>query len=246
MSAGKSVSEHYAPLLAKSGALVIDNSSCWRHHDDIPLVVPEVNSHAIARHKGIIANPNCSTIQSVVALHSLHKHYGIRRIVYNTYQAVSGAGNSALSQLHDKSKFHDNAIPHIDVFCEDGYTREERKMIFETQKILEAEIAITATTVRVPVEYGHSISINVTLDRPSELKDIVRLMQGDENIVFLQDGYHTPQIARGTDAVYVSRLRVDNSAPNSYNMWVVADNIRKGAATNALQIAKCVVENDNR
>jgi aspartate-semialdehyde dehydrogenase len=244
MSAGSNVSKQYTPLLKLSGAITIDNSSQWRQDLTVPLIVPEVNPHTIHDHSGIISNPNCSTIQCVVALHLLHQQYGIRRIVYNTYQAVSGAGNQALSQLDAKTYYYDNTIPQIDALCNDGYTKEEHKMIFETQKIFDCAIPITATTVRVPVRFGHCVSINIQLDRPSNIQDIHQLMHNNPHIVYMQQDYPTPQLAKNKDQVYVGRLRQDHSMDNCYNMWVVADNIRKGAATNAVQISQLLVDNN--
>ena len=248
-SAGGSTSKEYAPIAAKKGCIVIDNSSAWRMDNSVPLVVPEVNAADISSHKGIIANPNCSTIQAVVALYPLHKAYNIRRIVYTTFQSVSGAGNKGIADLkrtlqgeepqHFPYPIASNCIPHIDVFNEDGYTAEEIKMIKETRKIMHApEIQITATTVRVPVEIGHSESINIQFEKPFELEEVYHILKSAPGIVLHKDSYPTPREIAGTDPVYVGRVRRDFSAPNSLNLWVVADNIRKGAATNTVQIAE--------
>lgn len=258
-SAGGSVSEKYAPIAAKSGCVVIDNSSAWRQDPEVPLVVPEVNPEAIKKYtnKGIIANPNCSTIQAVVALKPLYDNYGIKRIVYSTYQAVSGAGLAGYNDLKNgingeaPQKFpypiFSNCLPHIDSFTEDGYTKEEHKMINETRKIFDApQLAITATTVRVPVFDCHSESINVELNSEFDIKDIFELYKNFNGIV-LQDDiakniYPMAFTAKGTNEVYVGRIRRDYSVNNGLNLWVVADNLRKGAATNAVQIALKLIE----
>lgn len=251
-SAGGSISEHFAPLAAKEGTIVIDNSSFWRMHDDVPLVVPEVNAEALGSIPiGIVANPNCSTIQAVVPLKALDDAYGIRRVVYSTYQAVSGAGQRGYQDLEDglcgalPKKFPyqiaNNCIPHIDVFLPSGYTKEEQKMIDETRKILSRpDLRVTATCVRVPVFHGHSESINVELNRPFEVSDVKRLLESTEGVILKDDPenlvYPMPIDAAGTDPVYVGRIRRDDSVENGLNFWCVADNIRKGAATNAVQI----------
>ncbi len=252
-SAGASVSEKFAPVFAENNCVVIDNSSRWRTDPEVPLVVPEVNPQDVFRHKGIIANPNCSTIQAVVALSPLHKKYGIKRIVYSTYQAVSGAGLGGYSDLENGIKgippkkfpapIFGNCLPHIDVFEPDGYTKEEKKMIFETKKILgDDSLKVTATCVRVPVYYGHSESINVELNAEAELSDVRKTLSEAPGVVLMDDAeqavYPTPLYAENRDEVFVGRLRKDDSAQNAFNMWVVADNIRKGAATNAVQIAE--------
>jgi aspartate-semialdehyde dehydrogenase len=223
------------------------------------LVVPEVNPEDIKLHKGIIANPNCSTIQAVVALKPLHEKYGIKRIVYSTYQAVSGAGVGGFTDLEEGYKGNSptkfpypiagNVIPHIDSFLETGYTKEEMKMINETRKMLHNdELKITATTVRVPVFYGHSESINVELEKPFELEDIFKMYKNAEGIVLQDDVknlvYPLPLGAEGHDEVYVGRIRRDFSVDNGLNLWVVADNIRKGAAANAIQIAERMISWD--
>lgn len=255
-SAGGDVSLQYAPIFAKYKAVVIDNSSAWRMNPEVPLVVPEVNAEDIKWHKGIIANPNCSTIQAVVALKPLYDKYGIKRIVYSTYQAVSGAGMSGYSDLEEGLKgtspkkfpyaIAGNILPQIDVFMDNGYTKEEMKMINETQKILHNDnLKITATTVRVPVYYGHSESINVELNKNFELNDIFKLYESSKGIILKDDIknliYPMPIDAAGHDEVYVGRIRRDYSLDNGLNLWVVADNIRKGAASNAIQIAECII-----
>ena len=259
-SAGGGTSAIYAPIAASKGCIVIDNSSQWRMDETVPLVVPEVNPHDIEWNKGIIANPNCSTIQAVVALAPLHRKYGIKRIVYSTYQAVSGAGVEGVKDLERTTKgeapskwphpIYNNCLPHIDVFLENGYTKEEQKMIDETRKILgDNSIAITATTVRVPVLNSHSESINVELKAPFNLEDVKRLLSNSPGLTLYDDPsnniYTLATLAIGKDETFVGRLRCDDSAPNALNMWVVADNIRKGAATNAVQIAEKLIEKWN-
>lgn len=249
-SAGSGVSEKFAPIFAENGT-VIDNSSCWRMRDGIPLVVPEVNPEAAFGHGNIIANPNCSTIQAVVALKPLHDAFGIKRIVYSTYQAVSGAGMKGLSDLEndESNKFPHriahNIIPHIDDFTETGYTKEELKMINETRKLLgEPKLAITATTVRVPVYYGHCESINIEFRRPVTRESATAVLSRAPGVVLCDDPennvYPMPIDVRGRDEVFVGRIRADRSVENGLNIWVAADNIRKGAATNAVQIAELI------
>lgn len=251
-SAGGSVSLEFAPIFAKHGAVVIDNSSAWRMDKEVPLVVPEVNPEDVKWHKGIIANPNCSTIQAMVALKPLYDKYGIKRIVYSTYQAVSGAGIQGILDLQEGTtkKFPypilGNVIPHIDVFLDNGYTKEEIKMIEETKKILHDDnLRITATTVRVPVLNAHSESINVELNSEFELKNIVDLFNSSKGIIVHDDvenlKYPTPLELSGKDEVFVGRIRRDFSLDNGLNLWVVADNIRKGAALNAIQIAEILI-----
>ena len=254
-SAGAGTSKTFAPIVAESGAVVIDNSSCWRMDPEIPLVVPEVNPGDISQYKkhGIIANPNCSTIQAVVALKPLAVKYGIKRIVYSTYQAVSGAGMKGYMDLENGLKggapqkfpypIAGNCLPHIDVFLDNGYTKEEQKMVDETRKILGLpNLRVTATTVRVPVFHGHSESINVEFEKPFEIADVRALWEASEGIVVQDDPanniYPMAITAADTDPVYVGRLRRDFSVENGINFWCVADNIRKGAATNAVQIAQ--------
>lgn len=254
-SAGAGTSKHFAPIVAASGAVVIDNSSCWRMDPDVPLVVPEVNPDAIPgyRKKGIIANPNCSTIQAMVPLKPLHDAYGLKRVIYSTYQAVSGAGQQGYLDLQNGLKgevpqkfphpIAGNCLPHIDVFLDNGYTKEEQKMIDETRKILSLpELAVTATTVRVPVFHGHSESINVEFERPFDLAELRALLEKAPGLVVMDDVannvYPMAITAADTDPVYVGRIRRDFSIENGINFWCVADNIRKGAATNAVQIAE--------
>lgn len=256
-SAGGSTSEKFAPIAASKGCLVIDNSSAWRMDPNVPLVVPEVNPQDILKHKGIIANPNCSTIQAMVALKPLYDAYGISRIIYSTYQAVSGAGRGGWDDLENGMKgeapkkfpypIAGNCIPHIDVFLENGYTKEEMKMVLETRKILgDDSLRITATTVRVPVFNGHSESINVELEKPFVLEELVEVLKKAPGIVVEDDPknnvYPMAIHATGHDETFVGRIRRDESVENGVNLWVVADNIRKGAAANAVQIAKKFIE----
>ncbi|MDR1245911.1 MAG: aspartate-semialdehyde dehydrogenase [Clostridiales Family XIII bacterium] len=257
-SAGGGISEKFSPVAAKKGAVVVDNSSAWRMDENVPLVVPEVNPYDIAKHKGIIANPNCSTIQAVVALKPLYDRYGIKRIVYSTYQAVSGTGLKGIRDLEEGLKGNDlkaayphaiagNCLPHIDVFLDNGYTKEEMKMVNETHKILgDDHIAVTATTVRVPVFDSHSESINVELKEPFELSDVRKLFAASPGIVVVdnpsENEYPLARAAAGRDEVFVGRVRRDFSVENGLNLWVVADNIRKGAATNTVQIAEKLLE----
>ena len=254
-SAGGSVSKEFAPRFAEMGAIVIDNSSQWRMYDDVPLVVPEVNGEEALNNHGIIANPNCSTIQAVVALKPLDDAFGIKRVVYSTYQAVSGAGVAGYNDLRDgtTTKFpypiRGNVLPHIDVFLPNGYTKEEEKMIKETRKILKKpDLRVTATTVRVPVFHGHSESINVEFERPCTVEGIKEALRTMPNIVIVDDPannkYPMPIYAEDTDEVYVGRIRLDESVEYGCNLWVVADNIRKGAATNAVQIAEYLIAKD--
>ncbi|SPZ50194.1 Aspartate-semialdehyde dehydrogenase [Sarcina ventriculi] len=256
-SAGGDTSLKFAPTFAKEGAIVIDNSSAWRMDPKVPLVVPEVNPEDIKWHNGIIANPNCSTIQAMVALKPLHDKYGIKRIVYSTYQAVSGAGIQGIKDLEEglqgvaPKKFPypiaGNILPHIDVFLDNGYTKEEIKMIEETKKILhDSTLKITATTARVPVLNAHSESINIELNTPFELQDIFSLFNSSKGLVVYDDTanlkYPTPLEFSGHDEVFVGRIRRDFSVDNGLNIWVVADNIRKGAALNAIQIAELMIK----
>ena len=265
-SAGGGTSTHFAPYAAKDGCVVVDNSSAWRMDPEVPLVVPEVNPHAVAGYtqKGIIANPNCSTIQMVVALHPIHRKYGIKRIVVSTYQAVSGTGKKAIAELFDQTRsminFLDwkktvyphriafNCLPHIDSFQENGYTKEEMKMVHETRKIMEDNsIGVTATTVRVPVFFGHSESVNVETHQPVDAEDVRSLLRDAPGVMVVDDPtgnvYPLAIDAAGKDLTYVGRIRNDESISNGINMWIVADNIRKGAATNAVQIAE-ILAND--
>ncbi len=255
-SAGGSTSEKFAPIAASKSCVVVDNSSFWRMDPSIPLVVPEVNPEDIDWNKGIIANPNCSTIQAVVALKPLHDKYRIKRVVYSTYQAVSGAGRAGWVDLEEGLKGGENkkfphqiagnCIPHIDVFTDTGYTKEEIKMIEETRKILhEPDLNVTATTVRVPVYNGHSESINVEFEKQFDLAELKEALKNAPGIIVMDDGskneYPLATIASGTDPVYVGRIRRDYSVESGANLWVVADNIRKGAALNAIQIAECII-----
>jgi aspartate-semialdehyde dehydrogenase len=252
-SPGATVSREFAPHAVKAGTLVIDNSSAFRMADDVPLVVPEVNRTDIFCHKGIIANPNCSTIQLVVALKPLHDRWKIKRVVVSTYQSVTGAGQKGLAQLQAEiagtipaeKKFPHaiafNVLPHVDVFLDDGSTREELKMVQETKKIMgDKTIAVSATCVRVPVWGGHSESVNVEFDQPFDLDDARRLLAGAPGIVVVDDPpnamYPMPVDAWDRDEVFVGRIRRDTSIAHGLNMWIVSDNLRKGAATNAVQI----------
>lgn len=259
-SAGGDVSKKYAPIFAKNGTIVIDNSSAFRMDKDVPLVVPEVNAHVLKGYKGIVANPNCSTIQAVVALAPLDKAYSIKRIVYTTYQSVSGAGKHGQEDLERTLKgekpekfaypIANNCIPQIDVFDENGDTFEELKMINETRKILENDdLKITATAVRVPVMKCHSEAINVEFFNPFEVSDVVKILEDSEGIIvqndFKNNEYPLATLSAHKDEVFVGRIRRDTSVENGLNLWVVADNIRKGAASNAVQIAKCMIEMDN-
>lgn len=258
-SAGGDISLQYAPIFAQYGATVIDNSSAWRMDENVPLVVPEVNPEDLSWHKGIIANPNCSTIQAMVPLKALNDAYGLKRVIYSTYQAVSGAGVQGINDLEDGLKgvspkkfpypIAGNCLPHIDVFLDNGYTKEEIKMINETRKILHLnDLAITATTVRVPVLNSHSESINVELQNNFELEDIIKLFENTEGLTVLNDvsklEYPTPLYTSGKDDVFVGRIRRDFSIEKGLNLWVVADNIRKGAALNAIQIAEKLINKD--
>ncbi len=262
-SAGGDTSKMYAPRFADAGCYVVDNSSAWRMDETIALVVPEVNPHALnmARENKIIANPNCSTIQMVVALKPLHDAVPIERVVVSTYQAVSGAGGKAMDELAKQTgqllnaqsadvnvfpaRIAFNVIPHIDDFMADGYTKEERKMIDETVKIMESDIAVTATTVRVPVFYGHSESVNITFNGPMNAEKARTLLSDFDGVCVVDDpsgeDYPMPTEAAGTDPVWVGRIRDDQSCPNSLHLWVVADNVRKGAALNAVQIAEILI-----
>lgn len=252
-SAGGDISKKYAPIARDAGNTIIDNSSQWRMTEGVPLVVPEVNGHILRNYKGIIANPNCSTIQMVVALAPLHRIYNMKRIVVSTYQAVSGSGQKAILELENQMKDREypfqvypkriaaNCLPHIDVFQENGFTKEELKMVYETQKILnDDDIQINATTVRVPVFYGHSESITVTFETAPRLLEVRELLKNGEGIMLMDNPdaleYPTPIEAASTDHVYVGRIRKDLYDPCTLSMWIVADNLRKGAATNAVQI----------
>ena len=242
-SAGASTSIKFAPIAASKGCIVIDNSSAFRMDENVPLVVPEVNPEKIFENNGIIANPNCSTIQAMLPLKILDDKYRIKRIVYSTYQAVSGAGKKGLEDLEkgENGTFYNNCVPHIDVFLEDGYTKEEHKMINETRKILnKPNLPITATCVRVPVRNCHSESINVEFENEFDIYEIKTLLQNGENIILADDIenniYPLARKADGNDEVFVGRIRRDLSVKYGLNFWCVADNLRKGAASNAVQI----------
>jgi aspartate-semialdehyde dehydrogenase len=263
MSAGGAVSKEWSPKIARQGAVVIDNSSAWRYDQDVPLIVPEVNPEAIDgfRKRNIIANPNCSTAQMLVALKPLHDHAKIKRIVVATYQSVSGAGKEGMDELFkqtravfvadpvENKKFTKriafNVIPHIDVFMEDGTTKEEWKMVAETKKMLDPKIKVTATCVRVPVFIGHSEAVNVEFENPitaDEARDILRDAPGCVVVDKHENGgYITPIECAGEDATYISRIREDSTVDNGLNLWIVSDNLRKGAALNAVQIAELLV-----
>src|SRR5215813_12902433 len=263
MSAGSAVSKEYAPKIAAAGAVVIDNSSAWRYDADVPLVVPEVNADAAAgfRKRGIIANPNCSTAQLVVALKPLHDCARIKRVVVATYQSVSGAGKEAMDELFAQTKsiyvldeitpkkfpkrIAFNVIPHIDVFMDDGTTKEEWKMVAETKKILDPKIKLTATCVRVPVFVGHSEAVNIEFADPITAEEARELLRNAPGCLVIDKrepgGYVTPYEAAGEDATYVSRIREDPTVEHGLSLWCVSDNLRKGAALNAVQIAECLI-----
>jgi aspartate-semialdehyde dehydrogenase len=264
-SAGAEQSRYFSPLAARAGAVVVDNSSAWRMDKTVPLVVPEVNVDDIRWHKGIIANPNCSTIQVVVALYPLHRVNPIKRIVVDTYQAVSGTGTAAVEELRTQARqvledepviphvySHQiafNVLPEIDVFMDNGYTKEEWKMLEETRKIMHAEgIAVSATCVRVPVLVGHAVSVHAEFSRPMAVDEAVQILSRAPGVKVLDDTaislYPQPWSAAGTDEVFVGRIRKDASHPNGLAMWIVADNLRKGAALNAVQIAEEMIKHD--
>lgn len=263
-SAGGSVSERYAPIAAAAGCVVIDNTSAFRMDPEVPLVVPEVNPQAIGQYKkkGIIANPNCSTIQMVVALKPIHDAVRIRRVVVSTYQAVSGTGKKAITELAEQTRAlmscqevevkvypHQiafNCLPHIDVFLDNGYTKEEMKMVNETKKIFDdPSIGVTATTVRVPVFYGHSESVNIETEKKISAEEVKKLLSTAPGVTLIdnpkENAYPLAIHAAGKDDTFVGRIREDESIPNGINLWVVADNIRKGAASNAVQIAEVLI-----
>ena len=257
-SAGGDTSKKFAPIAASKGCIVIDNSSAFRMEKDVPLVVPEVNPEDIKWNNGIIANPNCSTIQAIVALKPLDDKYKIKRIIYSTYQAVSGAGIYGVEDLKNKANYenlkkfphpiYNNCLPHIDIFMDDGYTKEEHKMINETRKILQKpDLPITATAVRVPVVNCHSESINVEFEKDFDLYDVRMLLQNSPGIILVdnieKEQYPIASKANGNNEVFVGRIRRDFSVPYGLNMWVVADNLRKGAATNAVQILEILLTN---
>lgn len=254
-SAGGSVSLEWAPKFAEAGTTVIDNSSAWRMHADKKLIVPEINGHLLTKTDKIIANPNCSTIQLVMVLAPLHKKYGIKRVVVSTYQSVTGTGVKAVEQMNNERAgiqsdmvypypIDKNCLPHCDVFEDNGYTKEEMKLTKETKKILDPNIFVTATAVRVPVVGGHSESVNIEFQSQPDLTEVRKILHETPGIV-LQDNpdtktYPMPRFAQGRDEVFVGRIREDFSQPNTINLWIVADNLRKGAATNAIQIAELI------
>lgn len=258
-SAGGTTSLELAPKFAAIGCRVVDNSSAWRMKEGIKLVVPEVNGHTLTQDDLIIANPNCSTIQMVMVLDPIHRKYGIKRVVVSTYQSVSGTGQKAVQELMEQRgggsenkvyphRIDLNVIPHIDVFQDNGYTKEEMKMVLETCKIMgDDSLKVTATTVRVPVTGGHSESVNIELKNEFQESDIRELLSNQGGIVVIDNpamnGYPMPLDAAGKDEVFVGRIRRDYSQPNTLNCWIVADNLRKGAATNAVQIAKLLYNN---
>jgi aspartate-semialdehyde dehydrogenase len=263
MSAGGAVSKEWSPRIAAAGAVVIDNSSAWRYDSDVPLVVPEVNADAVIgfRKRGIIANPNCSTAQLVVALKPLHDRARIKRVVVATYQSVSGAGKDAMDELDRQTKaiytlqeaapkqfskrIAFNVIPHIDTFMEDGYTKEEWKMMVETKKILDPKIKLTATCVRVPVFVGHCEAVNIEFETPLSADEAMNILRNAPGCLVIDKrepgGYVTPFEAVGEDATYISRIREDATVENGLSMWVVSDNLRKGAALNTIQIAEVLI-----
>ena len=261
-SAGGSVSKEWAPRFAEVGTTVVDNSSAWRMDPDKKLVVPEINAHVLTEEDKIIANPNCSTIQMVVALAPLHKAYKIKRLVISTYQSITGTGVKAVKQYKaEKAKaslvkeemaysypIFDNCIPHCDIFLDNDYTKEEMKLVHETKKILDDDsLRITATAVRVPVHGGHSESVNIEFEKDFEIAAVKKLLSEAKGLVVLDDvashSYPMPLFAKNKNEVFVGRIRRDESAQNALNIWVVADNLRKGAATNAIQIAEYLVAN---
>ena len=256
-SAGGGTSLEWAPKFADVGTTVIDNSSAWRMDPNKKLIVPEINAHELTIEDKIIANPNCSTIQMVVAMAPIHKTYGLKRLVISTYQSITGTGVAAVQQLENEYKgekgemaypypIHRNALPHCDIFVEDGYTKEEMKLVHETRKILgDSKINITATAIRIPVVGGHSESVNAELEKDYDLSELRQLLHESEGVV-VQDNpetntYPMPLYAQGKDDVFVGRIRRDHSNKNSLNLWIVSDNLRKGAATNAVQIAEYLV-----
>ena len=254
-SAGGDTSLAWAPKFAAVGCTVIDNSSAWRMHPDHKLIVPEINANELTAEDKIIANPNCSTIQMVMALAPIHRTFGIERVVVSTYQSITGTGVKAVQQLENEYEgvegemayphaIHRNALPHCDVFLDNRYTKEEMKLVNETHKILDSNIRVTATAVRIPVVGGHSESVNLTLSKSAELEEVRRVLSETPGVVVQDDiqnnDYPMPLQAHGKDDVFVGRLRKDTSQDNGLNLWIVADNLRKGAATNTVQIAECL------
>lgn len=258
-SAGGTTSLEWAPKFASAGTTVIDNSSAWRMEKDIKLIVPEINANLLSSEDKIIANPNCSTIQMVMALAPLHRKFKIKRLVISTYQSITGTGVKAVKQLNNEMngtlgdnayphQIHKNALPHCDIFLENNYTREEMKLVHETHKILaDNTVAITATAVRIPVVGGHSESVNVQFENPFEINQIQKTLSQTSGLEILDDPknnkYPMPIKAEGKDMVYVGRLRRDHSISNGVNLWIVSDNLRKGAATNTIQIAEYLIKN---
>lgn len=259
-SAGGTTSLKYAPRFAEAGTTVIDNSSVWRMEADKKLVVPEINASALTREDRIIANPNCSTIQLVMVLHPLNIKYNLKRVVVSTYQSVTGTGKNAVDQLNAEIRnsesvpavypyrIFQNALPHCDVFADDDYTKEEIKLMTEPKKIMnDFSFSLTATAVRVPVQGGHSESVNIEFQNEFDLDEVKRILSETPGVILLDDVknniYPMPLLAEGKDEVFVGRIRRDSSQPNTLNLWIVADNLRKGAATNAVQIAEYLVEN---
>jgi aspartate-semialdehyde dehydrogenase len=255
-SAGGQTALDWAPKFAAVGTTVIDNSSAWRMHPDHKLIVPEINADQLTPEDKIIANPNCSTIQMVMALAPLHKRYGIERVVVSTYQSITGTGVKAVQQLEDEydgvdgekaypHPIHRNALPHCDVFLDNGYTKEEMKLVNETHKILDPNIKVTATAVRIPVVGGHSESVNLTLSQEANLDEVRELLNNTPGVVVVDDlannNYPMPLDAEGKDEVFVGRIRKDESQEKGLNLWIVADNLRKGAATNTVQIAEYLI-----
>lgn len=256
-SAGGQTSLDWAPKFAAVGTTVIDNSSAWRMHPDHKLIVPEINADQLTPDDKIIANPNCSTIQMVMALAPIHKRYGIERVVVSTYQSITGTGVKAVQQLENEYEgvdgekayphpIHRNALPHCDVFMDNGYTKEEMKLVNETHKILDPNIKVTATAVRIPVVGGHSESVNLTLSQAADLDEVRELLNNTPGVVVIDDldnnGYPMPLDAEGKDDVFVGRIRKDESQEKGLNLWIVADNLRKGAATNTVQIAEYLIQ----
>ncbi len=258
-SAGGATALAWAPKFAEAGTTVVDNSSAFRMEKDHPLIVPEINANLISKSDKIIANPNCSTIQLVMVLAPLHKKYGVKRVVVSTYQSISGSGIKAVRQLENEKNgvegemaypypINENCLPHCDVFLENGYTKEEMKLTNETKKILDPAINVTATAVRVPVSGGHSEAVNIQFEHDFDISEVRRLMH-DTTGITLKDQVETntypmPAYARGKDDVFVGRIRRDESQPNTLNLWIVADNLRKGAATNAVQIARHLMQHE--
>ena len=256
-SAGGNTSLEWAPKFAEVGTKVIDNSSAWRMHPEHKLIVPEINAYLLTEADKIIANPNCSTIQMVLVMAPLHKKYGIKRVVVSTYQSISGTGMKAMQQLENEKNgvkgemaypylIDGNCLPHCDVFLDNGYTKEEMKLTNETKKILDENISVTATAVRVPVSGGHSESVNIEFEKDFDLSEVRKMLHETEGII-LQDNpdtntYPMPLYAKGKNEVFVGRIRRDESQSNTLNLWIVADNLRKGAATNTVQIAKYLIE----